>query len=60
MLCMIPSLLKIYIIDKQLHLLSLCLYIIEGWRNTPVNLIWNLEEPVCKIIYTYHVIRQEN
>ena len=30
------------IIDKQLQLIRFCLYIIKGYRNTPINLILNL------------------
>ena len=45
-------------IDKQLHLLGLCLYIIKGWRNNSINIIWELEEPVCKSISAYNSIIQ--
>ena len=30
------------IMNKQVHLIRLCLYIIKGWSITPINLIWNL------------------
>ena len=53
-----PYLMNKQIIDRQLQLLWFCLYIVKGWRDTPVNLIWNLEDPVGKVLYTSCVIIQ--
>ena len=43
--------------DRKIHLISFCFYIVKGWRDTPMNLIWFLEEPVRNSLLKYHVIR---
>ena len=46
------------IINKQLHLLMLYLHIVKGCRDTPINIIWKIENPVGKSLSTYHGIKQ--
>ena len=45
-------------IDRQIQLLRFCFYILNGWRDTPTNLIWNLEESVGKSLSIFFVIGQ--
>ena len=45
------------IFDKQIDQIRFYFYIVKGWMDNPINLIWNLEEPVGKIFSTSCVIR---
>ena len=47
-----------YIINKQFIILQLYLYINQYWRDTPIHIILNIEEPAGDILSASHVIRQ--
>ena len=44
-------------IDRQIHQIRFCFYIVKGLRDAPKNLILLLEEPVSNSLFTSHVIR---
>ena len=43
-------------INKQIHQISFCFYIVKDWMGAPINIIWFLEEPVSKSLYTSNAI----
>ena len=45
------------IFDRKIHQIRFCFYIVKGWRESPINIILFLEEPLGKNISIYHVIR---
>ena len=44
-------------IEKLIHQIRFCFYIVKGCMDAPKSLIWLLEEPVSKSLSTSHVIR---
>ena len=44
-------------INKQVHQLGFCFYIVKAWKGAPINLMWLLKEPVGKSLSTSHVVR---